>query len=303
MAAAIGTLSQGLAEVAERAGTSVVTVHARARVPSSGIVWRKGVVVTADHTIRREDDITVLTHEGKHLTASLAGRDAATDLAVLKIEDQGQASVASTGDSSAIKLASLVLALGRTRFGNLVASAGIVGGLSGEWRSWRGGRIDQNIRLDLELYPGLSGGPLVNSEGKVVGLNTGGLDRGRSVAIPVSTVNRTVDELLEKGHVARPHLGLALQSVAIPETLRGKFKSTPAGGLMVLHAETGGPAEQAGIVLGDVIVELAGRPAQDLRQIRNVLASGRVGQKVGVAVLRAGLPVELSITLGERPAR
>jgi S1-C subfamily serine protease len=301
--AVIGSFSQELAEIAEQVGAAVVAVHARARVPSSGIVWRKGVVVTADHTIRREEDIAVLTHGGHRVAATLAGRDAATDLAVLKIEDQGQAGVGALGDSASIKLANLVLALGRTRFGNLVASAGIVGGLSGEWRNWRGGRIDQSIRLDLELYPGFSGGPLVSTEGKIVGLNTGGLDRGRAVAIPVSTVNRTLDELLEKGHIARPYLGLALQPVAIPVNLRGKFKSAPSGGLMALHVESGGPAEQAGIVLGDVIVELGGKPALDLRRIRHLLASGTVGEKVGTTVLRAGSAVEVAITLAERPAR
>jgi len=299
----IATFSQELATAAERVGPSVVTVRARHRVPSSGIHWRKGIVVTADHTIRREDDITILLHEGKSAPAKLAGRDPGTDLAVLKLDGDSGLAVPQFAEASGVKLANFVLALGRSRSGNLVASAGIIGGLGGEWRTWRGGRVEQNIRLDLALYPGFSGGPLVNAEGKVLGVNTNGLGRGRAITIPVSTVNRTVEELLEKGHIARPYLGLAMQPVAIPEGLRSKFKSAPAGGLMVIHIEAGGPADKAGIVLGDVIVELESKPALDTENIQELLASARIGQSVGATVMRAGVPVELSIKLGERPAR
>ena len=302
MASVTASFSQELAAAAEQAGTSVVTVHARHRVPSSGIHWRKGVVVTANHTVRREDEITILVHGGKRVSATLAGRDPGTDLAVLKFEQDGVA-VPQFGDAAKAKLASLVLALGRTRSGNLVASAGIIGGLSGEYRTWRGGRIEQSIRLDLALYSGFSGGPLVSPEGKVLGLNTNGFGRGRAVTIPVATVNRVVDELLEKGYIARPYLGVAMQPVALPEALRGKLKSATASGLMVLHVEPGGPAEKAGIVLGDVIVELQGKPALDPEHIQDLLASTKVNDKVVTTVIRGGAPLELSITLGERPAK
>jgi len=303
MAAQVSNLSQQLAAAAERVGPSVVTVLGRHRLPSSGIHWRKGVVVTADHTLRREEGITILVHHGKRIPAKLAGRDAGTDLAVLTIDPESGLDAPQFGDTTALRLASIVLALGRTRMGQPVASAGIIGGFSGEWRTWRGGRIDQSIRLDLSLYPGFSGGPLVNLEAQVLGVNTNGLSRGRAVTIPASTVNRAVDELLEKGHIARPYLGMAMQPVAIPENLRNRLKNPTAGGLMVLHVEPSGPADKAGIVLGDVIVELTGKPALDLDHIQDVLASAQVNDKLPVSVLRAGTAVELSLTLGERPAR
>ena len=302
MASVITSFSQELAAAAEQVGPSVVTVQARHRVPSSGIHWRKGVIVTANHTVHREDEIAVLVHGGKRVSAKLAGRDPGSDLAVLKFDHDGVA-IPQFGDASKVKLANLVLALGRTRFGNPVASAGIIGGLGGEWRTWRGGRIDQSIRLDLALYPGFSGGPLVDVEGKVLGLNTNGFGRGRAVTIPVSTVNRVVDELLDKGYIARPYLGIAMQPVAVPEALRSKLKSSAAGGLMVLHVEPGGPADKAGIVLGDVIVELQGKPALDTERIQDLLASAKVNDKVGITVIRGGAPLELSITLGERPPK
>src|SRR5438045_4594350 len=301
-ASAIAKYSDELAAAAAQAGQSVVTVFARRRIPSSGIYWREGVVVTAEHTIRREDEIKILLPDGKRVDAQLAGRDPGTDLAVLKVE-KDKAAVPQFGDPAQLKLANFVLALGRTRAGNLVASSGIIGGIGGEWRTWRGGRIDQSIRLDLELYPGFSGGPLVSVEDKVLGVNTNGLGRGRAVTIPVATVNRTVDELLEKGYIARPYLGVALQPVAIPENLRGKLTSAPSGGLMVLHVEAGSPAEQAGIVLGDTIVELAGKSTLDTEHIRGLLASANIGDAVSATVLRAGSPVEVSIKLTERPAR
>jgi serine protease DegQ len=299
----LSDFSQELSSAAEKAGAAVVTVRARHRLPSSGVYWRKGVIVTADHTVRREEDLSVLLPDGKRVPAKLAGRDPGTDLAVLKLEEEMAASVPPFGDPSGLKLANLVIALGRTRSATLVASAGIIGGLSGEYRTWRGGKIDQNIRLDLALYPGFSGGPLVSVEGKVLGVNTNGLGRGRAVAIPVSTVNRTVDELLQKGHIARPYLGIAMQPVSLPEALRSKLKAAASGGLMVLHVEPDGPAEKAGIVLGDVIVELQGKPALDTDNIRDLLASAKIGDTIKATVARGGSPVEVSLKLEERPAR
>jgi S1-C subfamily serine protease len=184
-----------------------------------------------------------------------------------------------------------------------VASAGIIGGLGGELRTWRGGRLDHSIRLDLNLYSGFSGGPLVSTEGSILGVNTSGLGRGRPLTIPVATVNRTVDELLEKGYIARPHLGVAIQPVRIPEAARSKVKSSPVGGLIVLHVEPGSPADKAGIVLGDVIVELAGKPALEVWNIRELLASAKVGDAVNVVLVRSGAPVAISLTLAERPGR
>ena len=296
---AISKLSDELSGAAEQAGSSVVTVFARRRLPSSGILWRKGVIVTANHAIQREEEISLLLAGNKQVTAKLAGRDPGTDLAILKL-DNVETRVSEFGDPAALKLANLVLALARTRAGNLVASAGIIGGLGGEVRTWRGGRIDQSIRLDLELYPGFSGGPLVGVDGKVLGVNTSGLGRGRSITVPVATVNRGVDELLAKGYIARPYLGIAMQPVRIPEGARGKLKSSASAGLMVLHVESGSPADRAGIVLGDVIVELQGKPALDLGYIRGFLASSKIGDDVRTTILRAQEPKELSIKLAER---
>jgi len=302
MASVLETLSNDFAAAAEAVGSSVAAIYGRRWMPSSGIQWRKGFIVTAHHTIRREEDITVVGVGGKSFKANLAGRDPSTDLAILKVSEESALPIPSFGDGG-LKLGHVVLALGRSRGSNLVASAGIVGGISGEWEPRRGGRVDQHIRLSLELYPGFSGGPLVNAQGKVVGINTRGLSRGRAVTIPLATVNRIVDELIEKGHIAKPYLGLAMQPVAVPESLRGKVPGAGNSAVLVVHVEPAGPADKAGVLLGDVVVELQGKPVEDTGDIQQLLGSAKIGDTVSATVLRGGAPVKLSITLADRPAR
>jgi S1-C subfamily serine protease len=297
------TLSNDFAAAAEAAGGSVVAIYGRRWMPSSGIQWQKGILVTADHTIKREEDIPVVADGERSLKATLAGRDPSTDLAILKLSDDGNLPLAPLADSGTLKLGHFVLALGRSRSSNLVASSGIVGGLGGEWEPRRGGRLDQHIRLDLELYPGFSGGPLVNAQGKVAGVNTRGLSRGRAVTIPLATVNRVVKELLEKGHIARPYLGLAMQPVAVPESLKSKLSSPVNSALLVVHVESSGPADKAGILLGDLVTELQGKSIEDTGDIQHLLGTTKVGDTVLATVLRGGLPVKVSITLADRPTR
>src|SRR5215468_1473008 len=271
------TLSNELSSAAEAVGGSVVAIYGRRWMPSSGIQWRKGVIVTAHHTIRREEDITVAMDVGETVKASVAGRDPSTDLAILKLPEGTSLALPAFGDAP-VKLGHFALALGRSRSSTLVASAGIVGGLSGEWQPRRGGRVDQHIRLDLELYPGFSGGPLVNAQGKVIGINTRGLARGRGVTIPLTTVNRVVDELLEKGHIARPYLGLAMQPVDIPEALGAKLKAPTNRGLLVVHVESGGPAEKADLLIGDILVALRDRTLQESEGLHSVVLSSQIGE-------------------------
>jgi S1-C subfamily serine protease len=297
------TLSNDFAAAAEAVGPSVVAIYGRRWMPSSGIQWRKGIIVTAHHTIRREEDISIVAEGGKTLKATLAGRDPSTDLAILKLASDPALPLPPIGDGGALKLGHLVLALGRSRGTNLVASAGIVGGLSGEWEPHRGGRLEQHIRLALELYPGFSGGPLVNPQGKVVGINTRGISRGRPVAIPLATVNRIVDELVEKGHISKPYLGLAMQPVAVPESLRAKTISGAGSALLVVHVEPSGPADKAGVLLGDLVIDLHGKPVEDTADIQHLLGSAKVGDTVQATVLRGGSPMKMSIALADRPAR
>jgi S1-C subfamily serine protease len=292
-------ISNEFAAAAEKVGGSVVAVHARRWMPTSGIEWKKGVVVTVHHGVQRDEDIKVLVPGGHAVSAKLAGRDPSTDIAVLRIEDRFSGAP-QLGDSTSLRLGHLVLALGRTRRGDLVASSGIIGGISGEWRSRRGGQIDQHIRLDLALYPGFSGGPLLNARGEVVGVNTRGFGHGRAVTVPVATVNRVVKELLEKGHIARPYLGVAMQPVEVPENMRSKLPAETRAGLLIMHVENGGPGERAGVLLGDVLFELGGKTVEHVDAIQDSLATAKVGDVLQIRVIRGGEIKPVSVTLGER---
>lgn len=292
-------VSNDLARMAEQVGSSVVAVHGRSRSRGSGIQWRKGVIVTAHHAVGG-DDVRVIAESGRSLNATLAGRDPSTDLAVLRVPDDALPNIPEHS-SSAPKLGNLVLALGRSWRGNPVASAGIIGGVSDELHTRGGGRLDQHIRLALDLYSGMSGGPLLNTEGRVLGINTHGLDRGRPLTIPPKTVDRVVNELLEKGHIARPHLGLAMQPVQLPESLQEKAKS--AAGLLTAYVHPGGPADKAGVLVGDILIELQGKSGEELENIPSLVRGSKIGDCVPVKILRGGNAITLNVILGDLGAQ
>jgi S1-C subfamily serine protease len=282
--------SDALAGAVAASGRAVVAIHARQRIPSSGVHWRAGVIVTADHTLKREDEISVTLPDGRDVSAEVAGRDPGSDLAVLKIAGDA-ASSAYFGDSGALQPGNLVFAIGRRGQNGLSASMGVISAVSGAWRTWRGGQVDQFVRPDVNLYPGMSGGPLVNTEGAILGINTSGLTRGVGVTIPVLTVNRVCDELLKRGKIARGYLGVGLHSVALPGH---------GAGLIVLSVEANGAAAKAGVFVGDVLIAIRGEAVRDTDDVQTHLAGESIGKALPVTVIRGGAKVELQIVPGER---
>jgi S1-C subfamily serine protease len=291
MANELAALSKEIAEAVELAGRNVVAVHARPRFASSGVFWRPGVIVTAEHTIRREEEITVTLPDGKNAAATLAGTDPGTDLAVLKIEGNTHAPGKTT---AAPAPGALALAIGRSEDSGVNATLGIVSACSGEWRTWRGGRLDHYIRLDLTLYPGSDGGAVIDTAGKTIGIATSALSRIAGLAIPAVTIDRVVDEILSRGRVARGYLGVGLQPVELPDHQKG---------LIVLSLEPGGPASAAGVLIGDILVKLGGRPVEDTDDIQLGLEGHAVGGKVELEVLRGGESRLVAVVIGERPRR
>ena len=295
-------VSSELATATATAGKSVVAVLGR-RHPSSGILFRPDAIVTASHALRRDDEIAVITAPGQKLKAQLAGRDAGTDIAVLRLEHSLDAPPVAWSSTSNLRVGELVLAVGRTWRGNITASSGILSGLvPGPWRTWRNGELDQFIRPDLTLYPGFSGGPLVASSGEFLGLNTAGLHRS-GITIPANTVQRVAAELLEKGAIERPYLGLGMQPVALPESLRNKLNLTASDALMVAHLDVGSPADKAGVLLGDLLIELGSHGLQEIENVHKVLRSAKAGQEIEAKLIRAGAATTLRIKLEARPAR
>jgi S1-C subfamily serine protease len=296
----LATVSNDLAAAVDTVGRSVVAIHARRRIPTSGVVWQPGVVVAAHHTIQRDEDITVGLQDGTTASATLAGRDPSTDLAVLRLADSGTAPPPVVPATEAPRVGQLVLALGRPGAA-VTASLGIVSAVGGEWRTWQGGTIDRFIRLDLAVYDGFSGGASVDAAGRVIGINTSGLARATAVTVPASTVTRVLNQLLTRGHVARGWLGIASQPVRLPAALQRSLGIEAEAGLVVLSVEPDSPADRGGVSIGDILLALDDRPVRDPGDVLAALGGDRIGRPIALRVARGGRAESLTVTVGERP--
>lgn len=292
-------LSNDLAAAVDTVGRSVVALHARRRIPASGVVWQAGVVVAAHHTIQRDDDITVGLHDGASTRATLVGRDPSTDLAVLRLAD-GAAAPPAAPASDPPRVGQLVLALGRPG-GSVTASLGIVSTVGGEWRTWQGGAIDRFVRLDMAVYDGFSGGALVDAGGRVVGINTSGLARATALTIPAATVSRVAGQLLARGHIARGWLGIATQPVRLPQALQRSLGTEASAGLVVVNVEPDSPADRGGVLIGDILLALDNHPVSDPGDVLGALGGERIGQAMTLEVARGGRAERVTVTVGERP--
>ena len=294
----LSELSSQLASAVETAAKSIVSIHARRRIPSSGIVWRDGVVVSASHTVRRDDEIPVTLPDGRSTVAKIAGRDSATDLIALRV-DGTKSFVAPRAEGSSLRVGSLVLAVGRPGR-NVSASFGIVSAVGEGWRTWQGARIDRVFRLDLAVYDGFSGGPLVDASGAVLGLNNSALARGTPLTLPAAAVDRVLDELLERGHVRRPFIGVAVQPVALSGSVVKQHALSTDTGLLIVSIADVSPAEKAGMLLGDVLLEANGSALSGPDDLLDALASTSRGAPLTLRFLRAGTIKSASITPADR---
>lgn len=294
-------LSNALAEAVERGARSTVTVHGRGRLPSTGVHWRTGIIVTADHTLERSEEITIWAPGLGSASVTVAGRDPTTDLAALKA-DALDLPVAEPAKLEALKVGHLALAIGRPGESGPSAAFGVISAIGPAWNTWRGGRIDRFVRADIDLYHGFSGGPLVDAQGRAIGINTSGLSRRFDLTIPASTVDRVLEQLLTKGRVARGYLGLGMQPVRVPETMVKGLGLSSSGGVIVVSVEPGQPAEKAGILIGDVIIGLDSSPITDHEDVLALLSPERIGKKIEARVIRGGSLATLTPIVGERPA-
>jgi serine protease DegQ len=294
-------LSNTITEAVERSGKAIVAVNARQRFPSSGIHWQPGIVVTANHSLKGDEEISVTLPGGSTRGTTLVGRDPSTDLAVLRIPNE--LPVADIGDGQSLRIGSLALAVASTENGSSAVSMGVISALAGAWRTWRGGQVDQLIRLDLNLYSGFSGGALVGAEGQVLGMVTAGLSRSTGIALPITTINRVVDQLVQKGRIARGYLGVGMQPVRLPESLKQSLNLTSDGGVILVSLENEGPAARAGAMIGDIFVAFDGETVSDTEDVLALLTPERIDRPIPVAIVRGGTAAILTITIGERPRR
>jgi S1-C subfamily serine protease len=291
-------LSQGLSQAVETASSYVVRVEARRRLPASGILWSEdGVIVTAHHVVKKESGIKIGTAAGETSTAELIGRDPSTDLAVLKSDLSGSPTP-NWANPEEINVGHLVLALGRPG-GRVQATLGIVSALGENWRTPVGGQIDRYLQTDVVMYPGFSGGPLVESSGQLIGSNTSALLRGVSVSVPYPTINRVVSALLEHGRIRRGYLGIRTQPVRLPKPLVEEVGQET--GLLLVSIESDSPAEAASLVMGDTILAFDDQPIRHFDDLLSLLNSAEaVGKEISLRILRAGEVQTLDLTIGEQ---
>ena len=288
-------LSASTADLAERAGRSLVRVDGRRRMSASGVVWSAdGLIVTAHHVVEREEGLEVGLPDGSTVAATLVGRDPSTDVALLRVAATGL-TPAEWVDAADLRVGNLVLALGRPGK-SVQATLGVVSALGGAWRTGGGGEVDRYLQTDVVMYPGFSGGALAVAGGRVAGMNTSGLMRGVSLALPAGTLKRVVEALHAHGNVPRGFMGV--QPVRLAEELAQTARQET--GLMVMSVEAGGPAAQAGLVQGDVMLAVDGAAMRHLDDLQVLLMSGSAGKSVPVRYVRGGVVQESTITIGQK---
>jgi S1-C subfamily serine protease len=296
---ALASLADSTAELVERAARSVVAVHSGGRRPASGIHWRSGIVVTAEEVLEQDENIKLALPGGRLVEASLAGRDPTTDVAVLRFQPDGLPVAATT--SAALRAGQTVLAVGSYE-GSPLAALGIVALAGGPWHSTRGGTIDNFIRLDLALSPLGEGGALVNAHGQVVAMTVLG-PRHRAIAIPASTIERSVDQLLARGQVFRGYLGAGLRPIGRGRASGGAAGSDEGRGVLVVSIDPEGPSRRAGLLLGDIVTAWNGKPIARVREVMQLLGPESVGTTVDLSLTRGGAPAALKVVVGERPVK
>jgi S1-C subfamily serine protease len=291
----IELFSSGLADRIAAAAPFVVGVHAGRR-PTSGILWRPDVVVASEQVLPEDVSELQVVHAGQTISATLAGRDSGTNVAVLKLATTLQASVPKAADDP--RVGNLTLVAGADTAGGVTGRLAMIHGLGQAWHSMAGGRIDAFIRLDTRLGQD-EGGPVLSLAGGLIGMSTTG-PRRRTIVIPTATLDRVVDALLTDGHIARGWLGVGLQPVLIPDSLRQIAERE--SGLMVVGLASGGPAEAAGVLPGDIVLDIDGSPVSRPRALTASLSPDRIGQLIVLRLLRAGAMQAVSVTIAARPA-
>ena len=285
--------SNALADAVSAAEDSLVRVEGRDRLPATGIVWgAEGLVLTAHHVLEKDENIDVSFKDGETVTAEILGRDPTTDLALLRTPKRGL-NVPRWTDPEGIRVGHLVLALGRPG-ANARATLGIVSALGAAWRTPAGGSVDRYVQTDTVMYPGFSGGPLVDSSGQFIGLNSSSLIRGVSITIPMPTLSRVAGDLRDYGSVKRAYLGVGSQPTRLPESVAKELGQET--GLLLVSVEQGSAAEIGGLFLGDTLVSLGGSPVRHMDDLFKCLGGDRIGKATEVRILRGGQLMELTLS-------
>jgi len=292
-------LSESMANAAEKAGKYTVLVDARRRMPASGIAISKDTILTAGHVVEKEEDIRILFSDGSEAKARLIGRDPGTDLAVLKL-DATSASPAAAAKNPA-RVGEFVLAIGRPSEDGIESSFGTVNKIGGPIRTGRGGMLEKYIKTDVVSYPGFSGGPLINGEGEMYGINTSGFGMGgEAVTIPADVALKIADTLAKHGKIKRGYIGIRSQTVNLPVETKSQLNREQETGLLVVGIEKDSPAEKSGLIVGDILVGVAGEAVEHHDELFTRLSGDVVGKSTPMDILRGGKLQTVNVVVGER---
>jgi S1-C subfamily serine protease len=292
-------LNQFSAAVAGRAAAAAPLVAAIKLLDErhlTATLWRADLLVASEQALPPRDEFDVVLPGGPAAKATVVGRDAGTNIALLKL---AQAVAFSAPPQSAPTLGAVALAIGADGAGGATARLGIVNEAGPEWISSRGGRVDRRIVLDLRLSRGEEGGPVVDATGALLGISTLG-PRRQVLVIPLSTIERIIPLLQNDGRVARGWLGVAVQPVTVPDALQEKIGQ--AHGFMVMSAVDDAPAAKAGVLPGDIVVAIDGEPIRRYRKFAARLGPESIGRTTELSVIRGGVVVSLKATITARPA-
>lgn len=292
------TFSDFLVKAIVKGGESTVIVNGRRRIHASGIVYAPDLIMTADHVLERDDDLSIIMADGSNYPATVAGRDPGNDIALLRLEKTSLKSAERTRLET--QVGEIVIALGRPTTEGIEASLGIVSAVGGPIRTGRGGMLERYLRTDTVPFPGFSGGPLIDTEGRVVGLNTSGLVHGAPITLPAALIWEVAEILDKYGYIKRGYLGIRSQLVSISSDLQIAIGREQQEGLLLVSVEAGSPAEVSGLLVGDILVAINGQPVNDHDELFVYLNSQAVGKEASIQILRGGKPTTISVIPGER---
>jgi S1-C subfamily serine protease len=295
--ASLVQLSNELADAAAAVAGSVVQVRGHHR-PGTGLVYAEDVVLTTTRAIGREDGLRLTRPDGSTADAELIGWDPATNLALLRARELGLPAL--VPGSTAPRVGNLALAIARSWSNALTVSAGVVSVIGGPLRTGRRRAIDEVIRTTAPMHDGFSGGAFVDAGGALIGVTTAARIRGLAVVIPASIAWKTAETVMQHGGVKRGYLGIAAQPMAFPEGQRPGADRERA--VLVTAVSSGSPAARGGVIVGDVILELDGHPLASPEDLLDLLQGERVGRPVTLRTLRGGSPLDITVTVEERPA-